>query len=281
MSAGSTSRRWIEFDKDGVAILGECLRRWANNSESYHHLGEIKYLTGRLNPDVAPISYPLDELRGLDFWFRWDHYLNFKTLIGFVKPGLPIEWDQETPIVLRAASDPLPGLLLKIFHSECSRLLGPEPQLVSDPKNHDEEMFFLTVCEFCTPPQRGAPPRQRWQDGRTEAACEVARLRHDASACDKEFVLEAAIRGVLMKYEIVSADKFNSLSQYQKRRSIVANSQEAAQAAVRGRVPEIPASDVPEWLARDLIQERDAIQEYDGDLSRADAQREAVKGLDR
>ncbi|SMO34741.1 hypothetical protein SAMN06265173_101191 [Thalassovita litoralis] len=38
---------------------------------------------------------------------------------------------------------------------------------------------------------------------------------------------------------------------------------------------------VPKWLARDLIQERAAIQEYDGGLSRADAQREAAKGLDR
>ncbi|WP_185958895.1 hypothetical protein [Thalassovita litoralis] len=37
---------------------------------------------------------------------------------------------------------------------------------------------------------------------------------------------------------------------------------------------------VPKLLARDLIQKRAAIQEYDGGLSRADAQREAAKGLD-
>jgi len=135
--------------------------------------------------------------RTCDFRFRWDHFRDFRTLVGFVTPGWPDlpYGDQKPPIDVRAAADPLPSLLTKIFFCEVARLSGPDPDYLPDPQTHEERLFYLTIHELCeSPARRGHPDGRRYRDGLSSVVGVAYGMLCDAAQSGRKLSVEEACK---------------------------------------------------------------------------------------
>jgi len=188
--------RWA-LDQSGVSILGASLCLWAEKREQWNKLAELRVGLVKLGSFQQECLRAAKGTRTRDFLFRWDHFWNFRTLVGFVKPGLPdlAYWDQKPPIDVRAAADPLPSLLTKIFFCEVARLSGPDPDYLPDPQTHEERLFYLTIHELCeSPARRGHPDGRRYRDGLSSVVGVAYGMLCDAAQSGRKLSVEEACK---------------------------------------------------------------------------------------
>ena len=248
--ADSGRLRSIPLDHSGVLRLGESLAHWAKTCDDFNAWGRLQVSLRLLKPrkhDKASRD-DVELICAKHFCFRWTHFRDFPRLVFFVKPDLPdlYDFDQETPIAQRRASDPLPPLLDEIFAAEVARLTGREPDYLPDPLTDAEVLFFVKICELCEAPKWeprrtvGAPRGRRYDDGLPSAVAEAtarieAARRSDDSA---PLSIEKAAREVAEDYRdqgrILPVNKWNHLPTVDaKERIIVATGVDAAQRRIR------------------------------------------------
>ena len=188
--------RWA-LDQSGVSILGASLCLWAEWQEQWNALAELRADLAKLGSDPQECLKAAKGARTCDFRFRWDHFRDFRTLVGFVKPGLPdwADWNQKPLISVRAAADPLPRLLARIFSREVVRLTGLDPEYLPDPQTHEEQLFYLTIHELCEPPaRRGHPDGRRYRDGLSNVVSEAYGMLCEAAQNGDNLSVEEACK---------------------------------------------------------------------------------------
>ena len=256
--ADSGRLRSIPLDHSGVLRLGESLAHWAKTCDDFNAWGRLQVSLRLLKPrkhDKASRD-DVELICAKHFCFRWTHFRDFPRLVFFVKPDLPdpYDFDQETPIAQRRASDPLPPLLEEIFAAEVARLTGREPDYLPDPLTDAEGLFFVTICELCEAPRlKGAPKGRRYADGLPSAVAEARALLEEAERSEDVWnprlqvlepvyqaaplTVEAAARDVANRWfeqdRVMAQQHWEKLSAYEKRRVIVAIGVDAAQRRIR------------------------------------------------